>query len=197
VNATETAKICDAISQIKPAQKMDEETPAFWSLILADVRYEDARLALINLAKRDKFIDPSDIITEVKAMRRERLASSDLLLPEVDPDDVQGWLEARRRGIAALANGEIGPPKAIGAPQDPRVARAIPHVWSRPPKLLAITAEGGERPKAQAPAPKATIDPAAAERAEAERVRALDALTKMIQSDPPESGESTAEEAAS
>ena len=35
MNATETARICDAISQIKPAQRFDTETPAFWAVIPA------------------------------------------------------------------------------------------------------------------------------------------------------------------
>ena len=37
------ARICDAISQIKPGPAVRHRNAAFWAVIPGDIRYEDAR----------------------------------------------------------------------------------------------------------------------------------------------------------
>lgn len=182
MDLNETTRLCKAIATIKPAQAFDEETPAFWSMILADVRYEDARQAVINLGGKTRFIDPADILAEVKAIRRERLEHADRILPDADPDDVQAWLAARRRGIQALADGEAKPPAPRPAvPVEPRLAAALPSVFHRVPRPPAITADGGPRPAKAAPSP--TVPDRAAADMEAERRRQLDALAQLVASE--------------
>lgn len=178
----ETTKICKAIASIKPAQKFEEETAAIWQAVLADVRYEDARQAIINIAGRNPWIGADDIITEVKAIRRERLEHADRVLPDVDPDDVTAWLAARRAGIRALADG-APPPAAAAGELDGRVRAAIPGVFRRPPRILRVAIEGGEKPPQRAVKPPPTLPEKAAADAERERARQAAALEALIDRD--------------
>lgn len=174
MNATETAKLCAAIAQSAPAQRFDDDTPAFWAVLLEDVRYEDAREAVVRLLKRQPFVAPADIITEVKRIRRDRLEHSDRILPDVDPDDVAGWLAARRTGLAAMADGTLAviPPAPTGE-LDGRLRAALPGLFRRPPHL-AIADYNATAPRAIAP--PQTVTKNEAERMEAERRRQIAAL---------------------
>lgn len=107
MNATETARICDAISQIKPAQRLDTETPAFWAVILSDIRYEDARQAVLNLGGRQQFIDPSDIIAEVKRLRDDRVDRTEMPVPNANPDDPAAYAAEYRALRLAIADGTL------------------------------------------------------------------------------------------
>lgn len=175
MNATETVRICDAISQFKPAQKFTEDTPAFWAMVLGDVRYEDARQAVINLTTKIRFIGPEDIVAEVKRIRAERLQHSDLVLPDVDPDDVDGWLAARRAGMAAIADDHTTAPLEL--PEDPagqrRLAAICAAAFQRPPRPAA-TDINAVTPKAVAP--PQTVSRGEAKRMEVERRRQLAAI---------------------
>jgi hypothetical protein len=105
VNATETAKLCAAIAQSAPAQKFDDDTPAFWAVLLEDVRYEDAREAVVRLLKRQPFVAPADIVAEVKVIRDDRLDRTELPVPNVDPDDPRAHLDEIRALRSAIADG--------------------------------------------------------------------------------------------
>lgn len=173
MDITETTRLCRAIASIKPAQHMDDETPAFWSLILAGVRYEDARQAVITLGGKQRFIDPSDILAEVKRVRTDRIerageeAISELTM-RLDGD--------RRAAIRAIADGTVTPPRPVGSLQDQRAAAALSGVLRRPPSVSAAI-EGGPRPARQAPAP--TLTQHDADALEAERARQQAALTRI------------------
>lgn len=187
MNATETARICDAISQIKPAQRFDTETPAFWAVILGDIRYEDARQAVLNLGGRQQFIDPSDIITEVRRIRDDRVDRTEMPVPNASPDDPAGYaveyralrlaiadgtlagdrLEAYRRGEISLT----GRPVLTGpmSPPDPDTGPAIVREALERKQQADIARDAAERAAAEA-----------ARRAEeAERARQIDAIAQI------------------
>lgn len=107
MNATDTARICDAISQIKPAQRFDTDTPAFWAVILADTRYEDARQAVLNLGGRQQFIDPSDILAEVRRIRDDRVDRNEMPVPNASPDDATAYAVEYRALRLAIADGTL------------------------------------------------------------------------------------------
>lgn len=133
MNQAETARLCRAIAAIAPAQKFDDETPAFWCLLLADVRYMDAQEAVIAIGRRQAWIAPADILAEVRRIRASRLGTADTVLPAADPDDVRAWLRAHRAQLTALADGElVAPAPVVGDPS--RVMRAIAGLWARPPR---------------------------------------------------------------
>lgn len=183
MNATETAHLCRVVSALAPAQKFDDETPAVWHAVLVDIRLPDALEAVKLIARRERFIAPSDIAAEVARLRRERLEHADRVLPDVDPDDVKGWLEARRAGIKALADGAEPPPAAPAGELDGRVRAAIPGVFRRPPRILRVAIEGGEKPPQRAVKPPPTLPEKAAADAERERARQAAALEALIDRD--------------
>ena len=199
MNATETARICDAISQIKPAQRFDTETPAFWAVILGDIRYEDARQAVLNLGGRQQFIDPSDIITEVRRIRDDRVDRTEMPVPNASPDDPAGYaveyralrlaiadgtlagdrLEAYRRGEISLT----GRPVLTGpmSPPDPDTGPAIVREALERKQLADLARDAAERAAAEA----------ARQAEEAERARQLEALSQLQDETPAESEDST------
>lgn len=173
-----TVKLCRIIAGLIPQQAFEPQTPALWQPILAATRLDDAVAAVQALGGRVRYIAPVDILAEVRRIRGERLEHSDQLLPDVDPDDVPAWLAARRAGLRALADGTITAPPAAQGQIDMRVAAALPGVFQRPPRPLAITADGGDRPRKVAP-PAPTVHEADAAAMEAERVRQLAALAQL------------------
>jgi hypothetical protein len=171
VNATETARISRAIAGLKPAQHFDDETPAYWALVLAGIRYEDARQAVINLAGRVRFIDPSDIVTEVKRLRDARLCGVDRLahLAETPAE----W----RQIITKVADGELVVPAPAfeDAEGMRRIDAAVRHLLQRPPAPLS---RDYVAPKAIEP-PR-DLAPSDADRVEAERARQLAEIEARI-----------------
>lgn len=105
MNHVETARLCDVIAGIAPAQAFDEHTPALWQGVLADVRLADALEAVKRLAGERPFIAPADIVGKVAVIRGERLVGSDLVLPNVDPDDVVAFARELAALRVAIADG--------------------------------------------------------------------------------------------
>jgi hypothetical protein len=93
-----------------------------WSEALRDLRYEDARLALINLVKRSPFAGPSEIREEVHRIRAKRLALHGDPIPpyfENVADEIAWMREARRRigdgeHVADSDRGELKAQPTIG-----------------------------------------------------------------------------------
>lgn len=69
---TEVAALVGYTSQLAPAQRFDEYTPDAWFDVLGDLpaNYEQARQAVAAVAKREKWIAPSAIREELKAILR-------------------------------------------------------------------------------------------------------------------------------
>lgn len=110
MNAAETNKLCRVIAGLAPAQKFDDETPAFWCTVLADVAYADASEAVKRLARRIPFIGTADICAEVAALRKARVQAADAadeLVPNVDPDDAHAFIAERRAIMQAAADGVL------------------------------------------------------------------------------------------
>jgi hypothetical protein len=107
VNIAETARLCKVIAAVAPAQKFDADTPAVWAGILEDVRIEDALAAVKTLGRRERFMAPVDIITEVRTIRTLRLQAVDKATPNVDPND-EGAYRAELAAIrSAVADGSL------------------------------------------------------------------------------------------
>lgn len=56
-----------------PQQAIDEFTPDAWHDLLGDLRLEDCRSAVADIAKLQPFVGPSEIRSRVKEVRQERL----------------------------------------------------------------------------------------------------------------------------
>lgn len=108
MNQAEAVILCRFTKSACPQQAFDAYTPDAWALILADIRLEDAREAVVNVARRQPFVAPAEILTEVKRIRTKRIDDYGPIVPppELDPDDTAAyrdwWVAAQR----AIADGE-------------------------------------------------------------------------------------------
>lgn len=73
-----------------------------WCETLRDLRYGDARQALINLIKTQTFVSPNEIRKEVHRIRERRIAEHPEPAPPPDltPAQTIDWLRDTRRRIA-------------------------------------------------------------------------------------------------
>lgn len=98
----EAVILCRYVKAASPAQQVDEFTPTVWHDLLGDLRFEDAKEAVRDIAGRKPFVDPADIRAQVKRIRAKRLAEA--VLPEPPPDltplETIAWLKDTRRRIA-------------------------------------------------------------------------------------------------
>lgn len=109
MNAAEALTIVQFVQEACPAQKFSEYTPDIWTELLADLDVRDARTACVNLGKMLPFIGPPDIRREVARIRADRIRNVDssMLDPhDVDPADLNAWLDARKERIDAIASGQ-------------------------------------------------------------------------------------------
>lgn len=117
MNAQQIVMLCRFAKAACPQQAIDEATPDAWQILLGDIRFEDAQTALATIAKRQPFVAPAEIRTEVKARRETRIAQGPQLQPPPGTADdelaYRRWLaESRRR----IADGEpIAEPDALPA----------------------------------------------------------------------------------
>jgi hypothetical protein len=124
VTPDETVVLARYVRALCPGQKFDEYTPDAWHDVLADFALADARAAAAAVARKQPFVSPAEIISEIRKQRDERAADFQgpglsAEIPDADPDDVQAYLSAlrgmrtraadglgmRRRPVAALLAG--------------------------------------------------------------------------------------------
>ena len=110
MNAEQAVDLCRYTAAACPQQHFDELTPLAWADLLADLRLEDARAALRNLAKTQTFISPAEIRTEVRRIRARRIREHGPIDPPsyLTDDEQRHYLAATRRAIA-----DGNPPTAI------------------------------------------------------------------------------------
>lgn len=131
MNHAEAVVLCRFTKSVCPHQQFDQYTPDAWALVLADVRLEDAREAVVEVARRQPFVAPAEIITEVKRIRSKRIDDYGPITPppELDPDDTAAyrdwWVSAQR----AIADGNP-PPRPAELPARPM--RQIEGTFRRP-----------------------------------------------------------------
>lgn len=135
--ASEALALARYAKAARPQQKWDEYTPDVWADALDDVRYADAKTAVVALTKAAAFIDVPAIRAEVKRLRRDRLDRNPLPAFPGDPDDVAAELAWKREWIARIGDGEAPPePAALPAREMP----ALGALLRRPPRTAPTTA---------------------------------------------------------
>jgi len=118
MNHQEAVVLCRLLAAACPQQAIDDYTPDSWHDLLGDLSFADCHEAMVTIGKRQPFIAPAEIITEVRRIRAERIARAPIPAPPPeladDPRAYQAELQAR---IRDAADGH-GPPvtPAIGGP---------------------------------------------------------------------------------
>lgn len=110
MNPKETVLLTRYVKALCPQQKVDEYTPDAWHDVLADFALADARTAAAAVARKQPFVSPAEIVTEIRKQRDERAANYQgpglsAEIPDADPDDVPAYLSALRGLRTKAADG--------------------------------------------------------------------------------------------
>ncbi|MBL1108022.1 hypothetical protein JK361_26115 [Streptomyces sp. 5-8] len=114
----EAVQIAEYVQAACPAQKFGEYTPDVWGEILAPYDVDEARAAVIAIARRQPFISPAEIVTEVKARREERIELAHVVYDGNPLETGAESIAARRALLRAAGDGLTGPSsisRALGA----------------------------------------------------------------------------------
>lgn len=109
---TEAVALCRATKAACPQQQFDQWTPDAWHELLADLPLGDAKEAMIQVARRQPFVAPSEIRAELRRLQRQRLSDyGPLPLPPARVRDLedgplfdaayQQWVRDSHSAIAA------------------------------------------------------------------------------------------------
>lgn len=89
-----------------PQQAMDEFTPDAWHDLLGDLSLADCRAAVVLVARRQPFVAPSEIRTEVQRVRDKRLRETEIPAPPPELlDDPDAYSAALHAAAVAIADG--------------------------------------------------------------------------------------------
>lgn len=178
---TETVLLTEYVKACCPqqARTMGEYTPDAWHDLLGDLSLADCREAVAAVARRQPFVAPAEIRTEVRRIRDGRIARSVLAAPPPElTDDPAAYRRALAEGVQQAADGIAAPQgdqRAItgGQPQPER------RTHGRPAALRTALAEfrsalGPARlRRAAADLPEIAREQAAYARSERDRAEAV------------------------
>lgn len=104
---TEMVRLCRWVAAIKPAQRMNEDTPDAWFAVFGGLEFEQAKRAVLAISAREPYIEPHAIVAEVKRERAKALEDVDhaTLVPDADPDDPKAYARALREQRFKAAEG--------------------------------------------------------------------------------------------
>ncbi|MFD3614461.1 hypothetical protein ACFWWT_04260 [Streptomyces sp. NPDC058676] len=105
----EAVQIAEYVAAACPAQKFGEYTPDVWGEILAPYAVDEARAAVIAVARRQPFVSPAEIVTEIKARRAERIELANVVYDGNPLETGAESAAAIREIIRAAADGLTGP----------------------------------------------------------------------------------------
>ncbi|MEU2797678.1 hypothetical protein [Streptomyces sp. NPDC007117] len=103
----EAVQIAEYVAAACPAQKFGEFTPDVWGEILKPYAVDEARTAVIAVARRQPWISPAEIVEEIKTRREERIELAHVVY-DGDPNETGAQSAASRRAlITAAADGRL------------------------------------------------------------------------------------------
>jgi hypothetical protein len=73
MNPDEIRQLLSFVHAVCPQQRIQPDTWQAWRVLLGRVSYTDAYEAAKRVASRERFINPSDILGEVRAARYHRI----------------------------------------------------------------------------------------------------------------------------
>ncbi|NEB57619.1 hypothetical protein G3I48_35900 [Streptomyces griseus] len=101
----EAVQIAEYVAAACPAQKFGEYTPDVWGEILKPYAVDEARTAVIAVARRQPWISPAEIVEEIKTRREERIELAHVVY-DGNPLETGAQSAASRRAlITAAADG--------------------------------------------------------------------------------------------
>lgn len=133
MNEDEAVALARYVHAVCPQQKFDEYTADTWGDVLGDLEFEDCKRAVIEIARRQPWIAPAEIIDEVKRNRTSRL---DYFQYEPTPGETAvEYTRNLRAQIAATIDGHRPPQLPyVGSPRPvleltAGVGHNVPEPW--------------------------------------------------------------------
>jgi hypothetical protein len=119
----DTTQIVHLVQDLCPTQKWRPNTPEAWEVMFAPFpcTIDEARAAVLKLRETQNFIDPGDIIREVRRARHTSRPPD--MVPDADPDDVGAYLRALRAG--RFTRKEPGTTEVRTMPEEVRAALPV------------------------------------------------------------------------
>jgi hypothetical protein len=114
VTEEEAVQIAEYVQAACPAQKFGEYTPDVWGEILAPYGVDEARAAVIAVARRQRFVSPAEIVTEIRERRAERIELANIVI-DGDPAHTGAESAAALREIVRSAGDGLTGPSSIRA----------------------------------------------------------------------------------
>ncbi|MCX5601572.1 hypothetical protein OOK29_25820 [Streptomyces phaeochromogenes] len=139
----EAIMIAKYVASLCPGQRFNEHTPDTWTDVLAPYEVSEARAAVVTVARRQAFIAPAEIITEIRARRAERIAAANLVY-DGDPDETGAESAASIRALNQAAASGLAAPRTVRAALGRDETPALP-----PGRASAVLASIGREPKAR------------------------------------------------
>jgi hypothetical protein len=136
----ETALVVGKIRTYHQPQDIGDATITSWHEALTDAGVTSRADAIQAVVQHyatpgaERWITPGDIIAGIRRIRRARLEHADQILPDVDPDNVQAWLTARRNTLQEVADGRLTPPEPPTGVPGPRLQTITAQAFPRPPR---------------------------------------------------------------
>lgn len=106
MNATEAMMLCRFAKAACPQQAIDEYTPDAWLELLGDLRFDDAKAALLAVAAKQPFVAPAEIRTEVARIRAKRIVDHPPLTPPPGLTELETRQWTRDR-IREIGDGQV------------------------------------------------------------------------------------------
>lgn len=106
----ETVMLARYVRALCPQQKFDEYTPDAWHDVLGDYALLECRSAAAEMAGRQPFVSPAEIIGVIRRRRTDNARDIQgpglpAAVPDADPDDIQAYLAAVRAQRTRAADG--------------------------------------------------------------------------------------------
>ncbi|ELP71018.1 hypothetical protein PV735_05490 [Streptomyces turgidiscabies] len=109
----EAILLLEYISAACPAQRIGEFTPDVWGELFAPYSLDEARTAVLVVARKQPFIAPADVIAEIKARRTERIELANVVY-DGNPLETGAESAAAIREIIRAAGDGLTGPSSIG-----------------------------------------------------------------------------------
>ncbi|MFE9906453.1 zinc finger domain-containing protein [Streptomyces achromogenes] len=149
----EAVQIAEYVAAACPAQKFGEYTPDVWGEILAPYQVDEARAAVIAVARRQPFVSPAEIVTEIRERRAERIELANIVY-DGDPDETGAQSAAALREIIRAAGDGLMGPNSIRASLGATERLALPSGSNHGPyegRAAAVRAAIGKMPSDRDP----------------------------------------------
>ncbi|AMW11647.1 hypothetical protein A4E84_20400 [Streptomyces qaidamensis] len=153
----EAILLLEYVSAACPAQRIGEFTPDVWGELFAPYSLDEARTAVLVVARQQPFIAPADVIAEIKARRAERIELANIVYDGNPEETGAESAVALREIIRAAGDGLTGPSSiraSLGAAERPALPPGDDH-GPYSGRAAAVRAAIGKMPADRDP----TVDP--------------------------------------